>query len=140
VHRVLSRRCHDGQFFQKINTLSPIFGSPPFHALLFEPILTYSHLTSWPQFEQTASSNTIFSMKNINFSLWFHWNMFFKYFTTEIWYWFRKWLIALVASSHFLNQCQIIERCNVSTLEVNGLHVSSKILVTVDHCPETFQT
>ena len=54
---------------------------------------------------QTTFSNTFSLMKFILFLIEFHWNMFPGVELTLCQHWFRWWLGAEQATSHYLNQC-----------------------------------
>ena len=65
-------------------------------------------LTHWGQgkiatISQTTFSNTFPLMKMCEFGLRFHWNLFLRFELTIFRHWFRKWLGADQATSHYLN-------------------------------------
>ena len=53
---------------------------------------------------QTTFSNAISWMKIFEFRLKFHWSLFLKVQLTIFQHWFRQWLGAEQATSHYLNQ------------------------------------
>ena len=65
--------------------------------------------THWGQDEmdnisQMTFLNTVFSMKMLEFRLRLHWSLFLGAQSTMFQHWFRKWLGAGLAASHYLNQ------------------------------------
>ena len=54
---------------------------------------------------QTALSNAFSWMKMLEFRLRFHWCLFLRFELTIFQHWFRYWLGAGQATSHYLNQC-----------------------------------
>ena len=66
-------------------------------------------LTHWGQDKMAAVSQTTFSkvfswMKIYEFWLKFHWSLFLMVQLAIFHHWFRKWLGAVQATSHYLNQ------------------------------------
>ena len=61
--------------------------------------------TRWPSFLQTTFSNAFSWMKSFVFWFEFHWSLFLKVQLTISQCWFRWWLGAEQATSHYLNQC-----------------------------------
>ena len=53
---------------------------------------------------QTTFSNAFSSMEMIEFRLKLHWMLFLRVQSTISQHWFRKWLGAVQATSHYLNQ------------------------------------
>ena len=53
---------------------------------------------------QTTLSNAFSWMKILEFRLQFHWSLFLRFQLTIIQHWFRLWLGAVQATSHYLNQ------------------------------------
>ena len=76
--------------------------------------ICYRHLllvssTHWRRDKMAAIFQTTFSdafswMKIYTFWLWFDWNLFPRDQLTVFLHWFRKWLGAVQATSHYLNQ------------------------------------
>ena len=69
----------------------------------------YNSLTHWGRDKmaaifQTTSSNAFSWMKMYEFRLKFHWSLFLRVQLTIFQYWFRWWLGAEQATSHYLNQ------------------------------------
>ena len=60
--------------------------------------------TKWPPIWQTTFSNAFSSMKMTKLWFKFHWNMFSGVQLTISQHWFRWWLGAEQATSHYLNQ------------------------------------
>ena len=66
-------------------------------------------LTHWGRDKMAAISQTTFSnafswMKMHEFRLRFHWNLFLRFELTIFQHWFRQWLGADQATSHYVNQ------------------------------------
>ena len=66
-------------------------------------------LTHWGRDKMAAISQTMFSnafswMKMYEFRLTFHWILFLRFQLTIFQHWFRYWLGAVQATSHYLNQ------------------------------------
>ena len=67
------------------------------------PCKFISPWTKWPPLWQTTFSNTFSWMKMIKFRFKFHWNLFPWVQLTMNQHWFRYWLGAEQATSHYLN-------------------------------------
>ena len=70
-------------------------------------------LTHWGRDKMAAVSQTMFSnafswMKIYEFCLKFHWSLFRRFQLTIFQHWFRYWLGAVQATSHYLNQWWLI--------------------------------
>ena len=63
----------------------------------------------------------IFIMKMFEFRLKFHWSLFLRVQLTIFQHWFRKWLGAVQATSHFLNQWWLDYRRIYASLGLNEL-------------------
>ena len=108
-----------------------------------EPLLTYHQqgsgihsrampsryeLTHWGRDEmnnisQMTFSNVFSSMKMFEFRLKFHWSLFPRVELTIFQHWFRWWLGAVQATSHYLNQwCLVYQRIYVS-LSLSELNI-----------------
>ena len=60
--------------------------------------------TGWPTCLQMTFSNAFSWMKIYEFWLKFHWSLFLRFQLTIYHHWFRYWLGAVQATSHYLNQ------------------------------------
>ena len=85
-----------------------------------------SHLTHWGRNKidailQTTFWNAFFLMKMFEFRIRFHWSLFLRVQSTVIQYWFRQWLGAVQATSHYLNQCWLDYRPINASLGLNEL-------------------
>ena len=83
-------------------------------------------LTHWGRDKLDAISQTTFSnvfswMKMFEFRLEFHWSMFPSDWITIIQHWFRWWLGAVQATSHYLNQWWLVYRCIYASFGLNEL-------------------
>ena len=83
-------------------------------------------LTHWGRDKMDAISQTTFSnafswMKMFEFRLKFHWNMFLRVQSTIFQHWFRWWLGAGQATSHYLNQLWLIYRRIYASLGLDEL-------------------
>ena len=88
-------------------------------------------LTHWGRdnmaaISQTTLSNAFSWMKMLEFRLKFHWSLFIRVQLTIFQHWFRRWLGAGQATSHYLNQWWI-----VSSLT----HICVTRLQWVNPCP-----
>ena len=60
-------------------------------------------------------------MKMFGFRLKFHWSLFLRVQLTIFQHWFRKWLGAVQATSHYLNQWWLFYGCIYASLGLNEL-------------------
>ena len=67
--------------------------------------ITPSHPDKMAAISQTTFSNLFSSMKIFEFRFECHWNLFWRTQLTVSLHWFRWWLGAEQATSHYLNQC-----------------------------------
>ena len=72
---------------------------------------------------QTTFSNAFSWMKMYEFRLRFHWNLFLRFELTIFQHWFRKWLGADQATSHYLNQWWLDLRRIYASLGLNELRI-----------------
>ena len=70
---------------------------------------------------QMTFSNAFSSMKMFEFRLKFHWSLFPRVQLTIFQHWFRWWLGAVQATSHFLNQWWLVYRRIYASLGLNEL-------------------
>ena len=70
---------------------------------------------------QTTFSNAFSWMKIYEFRLRFHWNLFLRVQLTIFQHWFRWWLGADQAASHYLNQWWLDYRCIYASPGLNEL-------------------
>ena len=89
-------------------------------------------LTHWGRGKMDAISQTTFSnefswMKMYEYRLKFHWNLFLRVQLTIFQHWFRYWLGAVQATSHYLNQWWLIYWRIYASLGLNEL--SSVVLI-----------
>ena len=73
-------------------------------------------LTHWARKKISAISQTKFRnafswMRKHEFHLWFHWSLFLRFELTIFQHWFRWWLGANQATSHYLNQWWLVYWC-----------------------------
>ena len=73
---------------------------------------------------QTTFSNTLSWMKMYEFRLRFHWSLFVKVQPTIFHRWFRKWLVAWLAPSHYLNQWWLVYWRIYASLGLNELRTN----------------
>ena len=83
-------------------------------------------LTHWGRHKMTAIYQTTFSnafcwMKTYEFRLIFHWIFLPMIELTIFQHWFRKWLGADQATSHYLNQCWLVIWRIYASLGLNEL-------------------
>ena len=70
---------------------------------------------------QTTFSNGFFLMKMYEFRLTFHWSLFLRFQLTIFQHWFRYWLGAVQATSHYLSQWWLDYRRIYVSLSLNEL-------------------
>ena len=70
---------------------------------------------------QTTSSHAFSWMKMYKFWLIFHWSLLPKVQSIIFEHWFRKWLGAVQATSHYLNQCCLVSWRIYALLGLNEL-------------------
>ena len=85
-------------------------------------------LTNWGRdkmdnISQTTFSNAFSWMKTNAFRLRSHWSLFLRVQLTIFQHWFRWWLGAVQATSHYLNQWWLVYRCIYASLGLNELKV-----------------
>ena len=90
----------------------------------------HQSLTQWGRDKMHAILQTTFSsafswMKNFDFQLKFHWSLFLRVQLTIFQHWFRWWLGAVQATSHYLKQWWLIYRRIYASLGLNELMNSS---------------
>ena len=71
---------------------------------------------------QTTFSNAFSSIKMFEFRLNFQWSMFPKVQLTIFQHWFRWWLGAVQATSHYMNQIWLVYRRIYASLGLNVLN------------------
>ena len=81
---------------------------------------------------QTTYSNAYFWMKIYAFRLKFHWSLLLPFQLTIFQHWVRYWLGADQATSHYLNQWEIIYWLIYVSLSLNGLNTSDDVQHTCD--------
>ena len=84
------------------------------------------NLTHWGRDKMDAISQTTFWsalswMKMFEFRLKFHWSLFLRVQLTIFQHWFRLWLGAVQATSHYLNQWWLDYRRIYASLGLNEL-------------------
>ena len=75
---------------------------------MYPKILTHWSRDKMGAISQTTFSNAFSSMKIYEFRLRFHWSLFLRFILTISQHWFRYWLVADQATSHYLNQWWLI--------------------------------
>ena len=78
---------------------------------------------------QTTLSNSFSWMKMSEFRLKFHWNSFHRVQLTIFQYWFRWWLGAVQATSHYLKQWWLVHRRIYASLGLNELNRISFVII-----------
>ena len=93
-------------------------------------ILTHWGLDKVVAILQTKLSNTFSWMKILEFWLNFHWSLFLWVQLTIFQHWFRQWLDANHATSHWLNQCWLVFWYIYASLGLNELrHERTRIFL-----------
>ena len=91
-------------------------------AILFHPnVLTHSGQDKMDAISQMALSNTFSWMTMLEFWVKFHWSLFLRDQLIVFLHWFRKWLGADQATSHYLNQWWLDYRRIYASLGLNEL-------------------
>ena len=85
------------------------------------PASTHWRLDKMAAISQTTLSNTFSWMKIFEFRLKFHWSLFPRIQLTIFQHWFRLWLGADQATSHYLNQWWLDHWCTYASLGLNEL-------------------
>ena len=75
----------------------------------------------WGQDKMTTLSNTFSWMKMLEFRLRFHWSLLSRVQLTVFQHWFRQWLGAGQATSHYLNQWWLVYWRIYASLSLNEL-------------------
>ena len=94
---------------------------------IIKPGLTYWGRVKMAVVFQTTFSNAFSWMKMYEFQLKFHWILFPRVQLTIFQHWFRQWLGAGQATSHYLNQWWLVYWCIYESLclnELNGSHLA----------------
>ena len=91
----------------------------------------YWPLTHWGRdkmaaFSQTTLSNAFSCLKIFEFRLKIYWSLFLRVELTIFQHWFRKWLRAVQATSHYLNQWWLVCRRIYASLGLNELNGRSR--------------
>ena len=86
------------------------------------------YLTYWGRDEivsilQTTFSNAFSWMKICEFCLRFHWSLFLRFLLRIFHHWFRWWLGAKQAPSHYLNQWWFVYWCMYASHGLNELMI-----------------
>ena len=101
-------------------------------------------LTHWGRDKMAAVSQTMFSnafswMKMYAFRLKFHWSLFLRFQLTIFQYWFRWWLGADQATSHYLNQRWLVYWRIYASLGLNELKLLNlKLDINRFWCIQTY--
>ena len=95
-------------------------------------VLTHWGLDEIDAILQTTFSNAFSWMKMYEFRLRFHWNLFPGIQLTIFQHWFRWWLGADQATSHYLNQWWLFYWCIYASLGLNELRFL--IIVNMSFC------
>ena len=85
---------------------------------------------------QTTFSNAFSWMKMFEFRLKFHWSLFVRFQLTILQHWFRYWLGAVQATSHYLNQWWLVYWRIYASLGLNELNEPMMTQFT-DTCIDT---
>ena len=99
-------------------------------------VLTHWGWDKMATISQTTFSNTFIWMKMFEFWLKFHWSLFLGVQLTIFQHWFRWWLGADQATSHYLNQWGIIYRCIYASLGFSESNCIQMILIYLNVHPE----
>ena len=90
--------------------------------------ITRHPLTHWGRDKMASISQTTFSnaftwMKMYELRLKIHWSLFLRVHLTIFQHWFRKWLGAVQATSHYLNQWWLVYQRIYASLGLNELRL-----------------
>ena len=96
--------------------------------------ISWVHHLCWGRDEMDAITQTTFSSaffwkKTFEFQLKFHWSLFLRVQLTIFQHWFRQWLCADQATSHYLNQWWLIYRRIYASFGLNELRYNDLITV-----------
>ena len=100
-------------------------------------------LTHWGRDKMAAVSQTMFSnafscMKMYEFRIKFHWSLFLWFQLTIYQHWFRYWLGAIQATSHYLNQWWLIDWRIYASLGLNELMACCLRASSLQRCSVAF--
>ena len=92
-------------------------------------------LTHWGRDKMAAVSQTMFSnafswVQMYEFSLKFHWSLFLRFQLTIFQHWFRYWLGAVQATSHYLNQWWLVYWRIYTSLGLNELRTDALMVIS----------
>ena len=97
-----------------------------FHDPIMHCSISYLPLNKMAAVSQTVFSDAFSWMQSFIFWLKFHGCLFLRVQTTIAQYWFRQWLGAQQATSHYLNQCWPDSRTHIYIYTCNiSLHHSA---------------
>ena len=104
---------------------------PPCHTHLS------TNFTHWGRDKMAATSQTTLSnafswMKMLEFWLKCHWSLFIRVQLTIFQHWFRWWLGADQAPSHYLNQWWLDYRCIYASPGLNELKLNTLVIYSID--------
>ena len=85
--------------------------------------LSHWGLNKMDAISQTTFSNAFYLMKMCEFWLKLHWSLFPRVQLRVFQHWFRLWLGAMQATSHYLNQWWSAHRCKYVSFGLNELSV-----------------
>ena len=97
------------------------------------------YLTHWGRDKMAAVSQTIFSnafswIKMYEFRLKFHWSLILRFKLTVFQHWFRYWLGAAKATSHYLNQWWLVYWRIYASLGLNELIIPATGIGVFTYC------
>ena len=115
-------------------------GTSALICLSHDELCFISHcLTHWGRdqidaISQTTYSNTFSRMKMNEFHIGFPWSLFLRFELTIFQHWFRYWLGADLATSHYLNQWWLVYWRIYASLGLNELRLGNKTVVCAICC------
>ena len=112
-------------------------GNKPACGQILTYVITHMHITpinelthwDWDKIAvifQTTFSNAFSWMKIYEFHLSFHWSLFLRFQLMIFQHWFRQWLGAEQATSHYLNQWWLVYWRIWASLGLNDLNTSCR--------------
>ena len=121
----------EGQNWPRIKTDGYFIGLCYVTAVFsYWPMLTHWGRDKMNAISQTTFSNAFSSMKMFEFWLKFHCSLFLRVKLTIFQHWFRKWLGAEQATSHYLNQWWLDQRRIYESLGLSELIIADRRIIS----------
>ena len=127
-HQVCSRN-RKKQFSAKVPPIISVYKCVFWHITHRIDYITHWGRDKMAAILQTTFSNAFSWMKMLEFRLIFHWSFFLRVQLTIFQHWFRYWLGAVQATSHYLNQCWLVYWRICASLGLNELILNKHVFL-----------